>query len=499
MTYIQGEYSGRQWGTRLIPQVMKVLITAMLMASQVVTSARADDFDTLMDHAEASKTVRVLVTGWQAITGDEPLPGAEQGPDAWVSITGDEFVKELQQVSNQTKVVRRYEKLPVIALQLDAAALSAAKAMDSSVKVWVDAENSTQLVESTRMIGADAAWSAGYTGAGRAVVVIDTGTDTNHPFLRDKTVLEACFSDRCPNGKKSMVGKGAAKPVKSHGTHVAGIALGKLESGKLSGVGPDLSLIAINVFNSGGGARDSSILAALDYILALAEKRPEMIGAVNMSLGSSRKKAGVCRNDFYDDVSKRLRKAGIPIIVASGNDGKSNAAAPVGAPACIDGFISVGAVNKNGQVASFSNSGPTLDFLAPGVEILSSIPQGSKKQGAYDRFPGTSMAAPHVAAAMAVLKQAMPDRSVDELVLALKKSGTPVRDARTNIVAPIINIGRAIVLLNGGNAPPKNEPPKSAPDNNGAPKKKPVKPAPLPIKKIPAPEKRNDGWNAITG
>lgn len=498
-----------------ISRLAGALAAAALLVVQAFVPASADDFDSLVSRAGASKTVPVLVTGWQAITGDEPLPGTEQDPDAWISITGDEFVKGLKRASSQVKVTRRYKKFPVIAMQLDSAALTAAKAQGSSVQVWNDVELRPQLVESTRQIGADAAWQAGYTGKGLSVVVIDTGTDTGHPFLRDKTVLEACYADICPNGKDEMVGQGAARPVGEHGTHVAGIALGSLGSGKMSGVGPDLSLIAINVFNSTGKASGSNILAALDFVLTVAERKPNTIGAVNMSLGGSRKVSGTCPSDAFDLASRLFKKAGIPVVVASGNDGKANAASPVGFPACIEGFVSVGAVAKDGQIASFSNSGPTLDFLAPGVEILSSIPTTSRQQEAYRRFPGTSMAAPHVAGAMALLKQSAPDRTVDELVHALKKSGTPVRDARTGVVAPVIDVGRAITLLNPEMRPPRKEPPAPvpkptpkpvpkpapkpapAPDRGHAPKPAPFKPAPPP--KQDEPKKEDDGWNAITG
>ncbi|MCF6355401.1 MAG: S8 family serine peptidase [Candidatus Polarisedimenticolaceae bacterium] len=475
---------------RQISQLLSMWGMVLLLVTHTTVFAGTDDFDDLMLRTSSAKTVSVLVTGWQAITGDEPLPGAEQNPDAWMSITGDEFVKKLNKASNQVKVTRRYKKIPVIAMQMDAAALSAAKAQSSSVQIWDDIELHPQLVESTRLISADAAWRAGYTGKGLAVVVIDSGTDTAHPFFNNKAVLEACFADKCPNGAHEMIGKGAAKPVGAHGTHVAGIVLGNLGPGKLSGVGPELSLIAVNVFNKNvkrnGETNANNILAALDFILTVAEKNPASIGAVNMSLGAPRKETGICRHDAFDLASSLFKKAGIPVIVATGNDGTANASAPVGWPACIKGFVSVGAITKHNQVASFSNSGSTLDFLAPGVDILSSVPLMSKQQTAYQRFPGTSMAAPHVAGAIALLKQAAPGRTVDELVFALKKSGTPVRDIRTGIVTPVINIARAIALMNGGGKPPKADPPKTTP----------VKPAPPQQDK---PNKRKDRWNVITG
>ena len=438
----------------------------VLAAALLGVPAGADDFDRLLTAAGADGTVPVLVTGWRAITGDEVGQGSAGG--GMVAITGDEFSRELQSSSTAATVTRRYDNFPVLAMRVDATALRRAKTYRASVEVWEDPVLHPTLRESVRMVGADAAWTDGYTGEGLAVAVIDDGADVNHPFLRDRVIFEGCFADRCPNGQPTMLGPGAAAPVGTHGTHVAGIVLGQSATDDLSGVGPGLRLMIFNVANrDSAGMAGNGILAALDRVLTLARERPGLIGAVNMSLGAERDTYGVCQATAWDVAADLFRDAGIPVVVASGNGSARDRAAPVGFPACVDGFVSVGAVDKAAQIAEFSNSGPTLDVLAPGVDIQSSVLDGSDgrvRQG-YDAFDGTSMAAPHVAASIALLRQAAPQASVEELLGALKATGQRIDDQRQRGAgAELVHVQAAIERLVGRPRDDRTGRPEPAPD-----------------------------------
>ena len=477
----------RRWNRGFRRSLLAVLLVAAghLPAAE---RALADDFERLVASAESEGKVPVLVTGWHAITGDELKQGSRgDGP---VAITGDEFVRELEATSPSISVTRRYRNFPVLAMEMDAASLRAAKSSGSGVEIWEDPVLEPLLEESVELVGAPEAWRAGYAGRGLAIAIIDDGADTRHPFLARRTVFEGCFSDVCPNRRAAMLGRGAAFPSGSHGTHVAGIALGGAVNEDLAGVGPDLRLIIINVANRrSGGMSGRNILAGLDVVLTLAQRYPGIIGAVNMSLGGARERPGVCHSRIWDLASRLFRQVGVPVVVASGNDSEEDRAAPVSFPACIEGFISVGAVTKSEEVASFSNSGPTLDLLAPGVDIRSSIVkgEGGRLKRGFASLPGTSMAAPHVAAAFALLKQASPESSVSELLRALKRTGREVRDPRVGgVEAELIDIGEAIESIgsasSGASLPP-------VPQMN-------LEPEPG---SEPKPDEEDKQWKPITG
>ena len=337
----------------------RVLLAALLLAVLVWTgSARAqnaaDEYGLLSSEAGAQGRVAILATGWHPVTGEEIDPETNPG-GGMVAVTGDEFVKS---VSGRGKVssVRRFRYLPFVAMTVNRSALEAAKGYDPGVRIWKDWPVEPSLAVSGPMVNISLPHKRHYTGIGTWIAVIDTGVDVRHPFIGGKfrRVYEACYADRCPNGRQSMEGPGAARPVNRHGTHVAGIALGRGRGSP--GVAPHAGLIAINVFNPKGGARTSNVLAALELVVHLSDKttggrkrgklryprRRKLfnIASVNMSLGGKRHFRKSCRHRGYNRLVRLLTMRNVAVVAAAGNSGKKRGiSSPAGRPTRITGWL----------------------------------------------------------------------------------------------------------------------------------------------------------------
>jgi len=365
---------------------------------------------------------------------------------AAIKASQDRAVREL--APHGLKRLRQYEHVPFVAAELTEPGLRAALSHPDVAAVHEDRLHRPTLADSGPLIGAPDAWSLGFTGAGQQIAILDTGVDRTHPFRAGKVVQEACFSSTfapddatgaCPNGQETQTGPGAAAPCSAqddcfHGTHVAGIAAGNgpnaVPPQTFSGIAKDANIIAIQVFSvfvdpgfcgtpsPCAAAYTSDLIAALDYVFSISPGFS--IASVNMSLSGGSFTAA-CDTDPLKPGIDKLRSAGIATVVASGNDGFTNA---LGSPACISSAISVGATTKAPEsVASFTNRASFLKLLAPGVSIRSSVPGG-----AYASFSGTSMATPHVAGAVALLKQKRPNASVTDILAALASTGVPIPD-----------------------------------------------------------------------
>jgi hypothetical protein len=145
--------------------------------------------------------------------------------------------------------------------------------------------------------------------------------------------------------------------------------------------------------------------------------------------------------DAFKEAADHLRSIGIATIAASGNNGSTSG---IGAPACVSGVISVGATFDGIDViASYSNRSALLSLVAPGNTITSSIPGGG-----FATLNGTSMAAPHVAGAWAVLKQLAPAASVSSILSAMRETAAEVVDSAGTYLR--MDLAGAALLLNGG-------------------------------------------------
>ncbi len=304
-------------------------------------------------------------------------------------------------------------------------------------KVWLDSVQHTSLDRSVPQIGGPEAWKAGYTGTGVKVAVLDTGVDETHPDLAGKQVAERNFGSTADNVDR--VG---------HGTHVASIiaGTGAKSGGKFKGVAYDAQILDGKVFDDDGRAATSWIIAGMQWAVEQGAK------VVNLSLGGPDDE-GV---DPLEEAVDELSKTGTLFVVAAGNGGGDGT---ISSPGSADAALTVGAVDREDNLASFSNRGPRVgddaikpDITAPGVGIVAAKAAegqiGSPADEGYVALSGTSMATPHVAGSAALLAQEHPTWTGQQLKAALTASAKP--NDKLNVFAQgsgRVDVARAISQL----------------------------------------------------
>ncbi len=451
-------------------------VAALLAAGQAQTPAGAGGGSIVSQQARsvASRQGRVRVLVELRLESGAFLPEGRLGSAAGVQAQRDQIARVRDRVlarltPGMGRVLRRFHTTPYIAVDVTPQGLAVLEAAGSDVvRIVEDALLRPSLVSSVPRIEGDQVWQAGFDGTGVAVAVLDSGVDTSHPFLGGRVVAEACYSSTipglsqsvCPNGLEEQVGAGAAAPCAgdecAHGTHVAGIAAGNgdTSSEPIWGVARGSSLMAVQVFSnvidpatcSGEapclGAFASDLIAGLERVYTVAVAGGLNIAAVNLSLGGGLF-AEACDNEPYKPVIDNLRAIGIATIAASGNNFDPTT---MSSPACVSSAISVASTSATDDVSLFSNVAPFLSLFAPGEEIISSVPGNG-----FDAFSGTSMATPHVSGAWAVIRQAVPTATVDEILGALRATGLPVTDLRAwgpgSTTVPRIRLFQALTSL----------------------------------------------------
>ncbi len=369
--------------------------------------------------------------------------------------------------------VHNFRHTPQMALTADRTALDALIMNPSVLSVVEDVPVPYTLDPSWNVlrIGTPTVWNDGYTGAGVNVAILDTGVEKTHPFLVGAVISEACYSSNndfgtwtttsvCPGAVTESTDEGSAQPYAGacaigdcdHGTHVTGIVAGRY-NGSFSGVAKGAGIIAIQVFSRfdgysscGGPGSHCAMSFQSDQIKGLERvydlRNTYNISSVNMSLGGG-KSTGYCDSDSTKPSIDNLKSAGIATVIASGNSGYTDG---ISAPGCISSAVSVGATTDSDTVASYSNSASILSLLAPGSNINSSIP-GACSGGCYASWSGTSMATPHVAGAWALLMQANPSATVNQVLSALQSTGYAILDSRNNLTKPRIQVDQAFLAL----------------------------------------------------
>ena len=242
------------------------------------------------------------------------------------------------------------------------------------------------------LVGIPAAWDI-TQGAGVTVAVIDTGVDGTHPDLVGHVLPEI---DLLPEVQPLPEQNG-------HGTRVASIIAAAVNNIGIAGVAPQASILPVSALDPLGYGDSSTVASA---IIAAADAGARVI---NLSLG------GPDRDPVLDAACAYAFTKGSVIVAAGGNSYLTGNR--VQYPAASPNVLAVASVNSTGNPSGFSNTGPHIDLAAPGEGVLGAIPGGT-----YDQESGTSFAAPHVAAAVALVMSANPQLSSAEVAALVQQT-----------------------------------------------------------------------------
>lgn len=324
------------------------------------------------------------------------------------------LITDLNRRKVQFKVHRQFHQLTnTISLNVAGADLAALRTLPQVAAVYPDSQVKASLAESVPATHAPKVWDLkdatgiAITGKGIKVAILDTGIDYTQPDLG------GCLGKGCKvvAGQNFVEGEAADNLMdhNGHGTHVAGIVAA---SGVLKGLAPDASLYAYKVLNNDGFGTDSSIIAGLEKAVNPDGDAATDDGAdvINMSLGGP-----ADADSPLSEAANAAMASGAVVVVAAGNSGSRYGT--IGSPGNAARVLTVGAADNTGAIAYFSSRGPVKgknyvkpELLAPGMNINS-----VKAGGGYTVLSGTSMASPHVAGGAALMMQAHPELSPDDI------------------------------------------------------------------------------------
>ncbi|MES9508703.1 S8 family serine peptidase [Streptomyces sp. NPDC000609] len=276
-------------------------------------------------------------------------------------------------------------------------------------KLWLDGKVKATLDRSTKQVHAPEAWAEGYDGKGTKVAVLDTGVDAEHPDLVSRVAASKNFTDSDSTADRQ-----------GHGTHTASTVggSGAASDGRKKGVAPGTDLLIGKVLNDSGSGASSWIIAGMQWAV------DQQADVVSMSLGNPA--IGDCTDPLAEAAKQLSQSTHTLFVVAAGNAGSGTET--VSSPGCAPGVLTVGAVDRDDTTAWFSSRGPVAvthtlkpEIAAPGVDI-SAANAGGRGVYAYQTMSGTSMATPHVAGAAAIVRQAHPDWTAQQIKAALVSS-----------------------------------------------------------------------------
>lgn len=238
-----------------------------------------------------------------------------------------------------------------------------------------------EIPKGVALIQAPKIWSE-TKGKGITVAILDTGCDIDHPDIKDRIIGGKNFTDDDKENPEII------QDYAGHGTHVAGTIAASQNDAGVTGVAPEASLLIVKVLNKRGSGQYKWIINGINF--AIEQK----VDIISMSLGGP-----TDHPELYQAIKKAVSN-NILVVCAAGNEGDGDGSTDEFAyPGSYNDVISVGAINFERRSSEFTNSNNEIDLVTPGEKILSTYLDGK-----YATLSGTSMAAPHVSGALALIK-----------------------------------------------------------------------------------------------
>ncbi|WP_404328624.1 S8 family peptidase [Mesobacillus maritimus] len=248
-------------------------------------------------------------------------------------------------------------------------------------------EHANETPEGVRLVQAPDIWEESNHGDGIVVAVIDTGIDTNHPDLKDRIIGGRNFTTDF-QGNPDLF-----EDNNGHGTHVSGTIAASLNQQGVAGVAPKAKIVGLKALTGEGAGNYDWIITAINYAVDWRGPQNERVRVICMSLG------GPSDVPEMHQAIQHAVQQNISVVVAAGNEGDGEEDTfEYAYPGAYNEVISVGAVSKDFKLAPFTNTHNEIDLVAPGVEVMSTYPDNK-----YANLSGTSMAAPHIAGALALI------------------------------------------------------------------------------------------------
>ncbi|MEH1989128.1 S8 family peptidase [Nostoc sp.] len=299
------------------------------------------------------------------------------------------------------------------------------------------------------LVKAPEVWAHGYTGKGVVVAVVDTGVDYNHEDLTNniwtntKEIAGNGIDDDGNGYIDDNYGWNFADQNNNtlddngHGTHVSGTIAGENNNYGVTGIAYDAKIMPVKALDSSGSGSYSSISKGIRYAV------DNGANVINLSLG------GASSNRTLESAINYASSKGVIVVMAAGNDGDSSPDYP--ARYASKSGIAVGAVDKNNNLADFSNRSGTNQIAyvtAPGVKVYSSVPNNQ-----YATYSGTSMAAPHVAGIVALMLSAnsnLTDAQVRQIVTETAGNSTQTTSSSFKI-SNVSSLASQVIAETAGN------------------------------------------------